>query len=143
MVQVEYALTVQRPVEQVFAFVTNGENNPKWELEMVETKQLTDGPTRVGTKWLSVHKYGRRKVKAIRETIQYEPNRRWVTRSAIGPIPTTFTITFESTNGGTKLQFILNVQTTGIAKLMDPFIENIFRRQAPINFRRLKEVLET
>jgi uncharacterized protein YndB with AHSA1/START domain len=143
MAQVEYTLTIQRPVEQVFAFVTNGENNPKWELEVVETMQLTDGPTRVGTKWLSVHQYGRRKVKAIRETIQYEPNRRWVTKSAIGPIPTTFTITFESTNGGTKLQFILNVQTTGLAKLMDPFIENIYRRQAPINFRRLKEVLET
>ncbi|SRR6266498_394762 len=143
MARVEFTLTIQRPIEQVFAFVTNGENNPKWELEMVETKQLTDGPTRVGTKWLSVHKYGRRKVKAIRETIEYEANRKWVTKSAIGPIPTTFTITFEPASGGTKLQFILNVQTAGLTKLIDPFIENIFRRQAPINFRRLKELLET
>jgi uncharacterized protein YndB with AHSA1/START domain len=142
MARVEYTLTVQRPIEQVFAFVTNGENNPKWELEMVETRQLTDGPTRVGTKWLSVHKYGRRKVRAIRETIQFEPNRKWVTQSAIGPIPTTFTIIFEPANGGTKLQFILNVQTRGLIKLIDPLIENIFRKQAPINFRRLKELLE-
>lgn len=48
MARVEYTLAIQRPAEQVFAFLTNGENNPKWELEMVNARQLTEESS---TRW--------------------------------------------------------------------------------------------
>ncbi len=74
---------------------------------------------------------------------EYEPNRKLAVKSATGPIPVTVTITFEPTDGGTKILFIGSAQTAGLFKLMDPLLENMFRGQAPINFRRLRELLET
>ena len=53
----ELVTTIQRPVEEVFAFLANGENNPKWELEIVDARQLTEGPPRVGTRWSYVRRF--------------------------------------------------------------------------------------
>lgn len=142
MARFEWTLAVQRPVEQVFAFLTNGENNHKWELEIVDSRQLTEGPTRVGTKWLHVRQFAGIKLKTISEIVEYEPNRKWATRGAMGPMPVTETIIFEPADGGTKLQMILNIQTVGLLRLIDPLLKNMLRRLAQINIRKLKELLE-
>ena len=142
----ELTTTVQRPVEEVFAFLTHGENNPKWELEIVDARQLTEGPPRVGTRWLYVRRFPGVgiKVKTISEIVEYEPNRKWAVKSAGGtmPVSVTFTIHFEPANGGTKLHFVFDAQAAGLFRLMFPLQEYMFKKQAPINFAKMKELLE-
>ncbi len=144
----ELTTTIQRPVEQVFAFLTHGENNPKWELEIVEARQLTEGPPRVGTRWSYVRRFPvpilTIKAQTISEIVEYELNRKWAVKSAMGNMPliVTFIIHFEPANGGTKLRFIFNEQATGLFRLMFPLQEHMFKKQAPNNFSKLKELLE-
>ncbi|MEJ2512346.1 MAG: hypothetical protein P8Y72_12195 [Anaerolineales bacterium] len=54
MERFKHTINIQRPIEQDFAFLANGENNHKWKLEIVESRRLMDGLTRVGTRWLHV-----------------------------------------------------------------------------------------
>lgn len=56
MARFEHTINIQQPTEQDFAFLANGENNYKWELEIVESRRLMDGPTRVGRFWESKSK---------------------------------------------------------------------------------------
>ena len=142
----ELNTSVQRPVDEVFAFMTHGENNPKWELEIVDARQLTEGPPRVGTRWSYVRRFPGLgiKVRTISEIIEYELNQKWVVTSAVGSssMAVKFTVLFEPVNGCTKLHFILVEQAAGLFRLMFPLQKYMFKKQAPINFSKLKELLE-
>ncbi len=61
MARLECSVTIDRPVEEVFAFLSNYENDPKWSSATVEGKKTSEGPIGVGTTWRSVSKVlGRR-----------------------------------------------------------------------------------
>ncbi len=49
MINVEESIVINRPISEVFAFVANFENHPKWETNFQKVKLLTSTPTGVGT----------------------------------------------------------------------------------------------
>ena len=54
--QFEATVEIDRPVEEVFAFLADGENDPKFSPRVLEMKKVTDGPTGVGTVYRSTVK---------------------------------------------------------------------------------------
>jgi hypothetical protein len=103
MERFKHTINIQRPIEQDFAFLANGENNHKWKLEIVESRRLMDGLTRVGTRWLHVRQVLGIKIKGINEVVEYELNNKLAKISPDGLIPRTSSILFEPANGGTDL----------------------------------------
>ena len=51
MVKFELGITIKRPIDEVFAFATNLENEPKWHSSIVSTERLTEGAIGLGSKW--------------------------------------------------------------------------------------------
>jgi hypothetical protein len=54
MIQHEVALYLNRPVEQVFAYLIDPSNLRSWQSNLIETEQLTESPLRVGTRFREV-----------------------------------------------------------------------------------------
>ena len=54
--QFEATVEIDRPVEEVFAFLADGENDPKFSPRVLEMEKVTDGPTGVGTVYRSTVK---------------------------------------------------------------------------------------
>ena len=54
--QFEATVEIDRPVEEVFAFLADGENDPKFSPRVLEMKKVTDGPPGVGTVYRSTVK---------------------------------------------------------------------------------------
>jgi uncharacterized protein YndB with AHSA1/START domain len=54
--QFEVTTEIDRPIEEVFAFLADGENDPKFSPRVLEIKKTTDGPTGVGTVYKSTVK---------------------------------------------------------------------------------------
>jgi uncharacterized protein YndB with AHSA1/START domain len=52
----EATTVVARPIEEVFAFLANGENDPKFSPRVQEIRKITDGPIGVGTRFASTVK---------------------------------------------------------------------------------------
>src|SRR5215472_15804146 len=50
MITLETSLDIQRPVEIVFAYVTDQRNLPQWEAAVKEVQVIPDAPPVVGTK---------------------------------------------------------------------------------------------
>jgi uncharacterized protein YndB with AHSA1/START domain len=51
--QFEATTEIDRPIEEVFAFLADGENDPKFSPRVQRIAKLTDGPTAVGTVYSS------------------------------------------------------------------------------------------
>ena len=49
-------VVVDRPIEDVFAFLADGENDPKFSPRVLEMAKTTDGPPAVGTRFASTVK---------------------------------------------------------------------------------------
>ena len=49
MIKGEGDIVIHRPIEEVWKFLTDFENYPKWHKGMAEARQTSEGPTRAGT----------------------------------------------------------------------------------------------
>lgn len=49
MVDVTVSTKINRPVDQVFAFVADMENEPQWHTDALEVKRLSGGQVGIGT----------------------------------------------------------------------------------------------
>ncbi|MCA1572537.1 MAG: SRPBCC family protein [Chloroflexi bacterium] len=56
MGQFACSVTIDRPVEEVFAVLTDPTRSPEWSKHSVRGEMLTDGPARVGSRRRTVVK---------------------------------------------------------------------------------------
>jgi len=79
----EATVVIDRPIEEVFAFLADGENDPKFSPRVLEIAKTTDGPPGVGTVYASTVKDAGMKTKReFRLTAFDEPTRiRWAEAS--------------------------------------------------------------
>jgi uncharacterized protein YndB with AHSA1/START domain len=75
----EATVVIDRPIEEVFTFLADGENDPKFSPRVLEIAKTTDGPPGVGTVFASTVKDAGMKTKREFKLTEFErPTRiRW------------------------------------------------------------------
>lgn len=142
MIKVESSIVINRPVEEVFAYVGDQRNTPQWQSGLVEVKRLTDGPPGIGTKHSFVRKFMGRKMEASNEYVAYEPDKRITFKTTSGPVPLEASYLFESLTAGTKLTSRIEMEAAGFLGLVEPLIAAGLRREVRAALPALKEILE-
>jgi uncharacterized protein YndB with AHSA1/START domain len=79
----EATAVIDRPIEEVFAFLADGENDPKFSPRVQEIRKTTDGPPGVGTVYASTVKDAGMTTKREFKITEFEaPTRiRWAEQS--------------------------------------------------------------
>jgi len=142
MMKVEHSVVINRPIEEVFAFVSDIEKMTQWIGDAQEVKNISAGPLGVGTTFTIVGGFLGRRFELNQEVTEYEPNRKLGWKSTSGPVPSEFEGTFESVAGGTKFNFILVGEVGGFFKIAEPLLRRMLRRQYETNAANLKDLLE-
>jgi uncharacterized membrane protein len=70
MPEFENTIRIERPVDEVFAFVSDFENIPKWNYYVLEVRQLSENPIGVGTTYHQIRKIDEQDFRII----EFEPN---------------------------------------------------------------------
>jgi len=143
MVTNEKIITINRPVEEVFAFVSDVLNGPKWQPALVETRRITEGSLGIGTQYAGVRKFMGRRMESVIEYTTYELNKKLVFKSISGSSPLEQSFLFEPTTEGTRITSRLDLQTSGLMGLAEPLIASGLKREVDANFRTLKDLLES
>lgn len=136
---------IQRPVEEVFAFVTDARNNPLWQASsgLKETHQVPDSPVGVGTRITETWNFMGRTSEDVSEVTTYEPNRSY-TRSQVSntsPIKGG-EFTFEPVAEGTRWTSTVNVQAGGLFAIAEPLLASNLRKGFEKNMAEAKALLE-
>ncbi|HEY1391427.1 MAG TPA: SRPBCC family protein [Ktedonobacterales bacterium] len=145
MQTITVSIIIERPVEEVFAFVTDARNNLLWQASsgLKETQQLPDGPVGVGTRITEVWSFMGRTTEDVSEVTLYEPNQRY-RRSPIsnsGPIRGG-EYAFESVAEGVRWTIAVNVQAGGIFAIAEPLLASAIRKGFEQNMAEAKTLLE-
>jgi len=141
MIQHQINITIQRPVAEVFAFLTDSSNHPKWDSTSVAMEQLDPGPWQTGTRFREVRNLGGRPTEVASQVAYLDPNRRFNIASLNGP-EWRGQWDFTPLGDATRLQFEGRLSFMGITRIFEPLIARGFKRQLNANFARLKRVLE-
>jgi hypothetical protein len=136
---------IDRPITEVFDFLADGTNDPRFSPRVQEIRKVTDGPVGVGTVFESTVKDAGMKTGRRFELTAFEPPTkiRWAERS-------TNTVTVPS--GGYDLEQVSENQTKvtvhntfeghGFGKLIVGFAAKAAVKDAPAFAQRIKSAVE-
>ena len=142
MAQMEISTTIKRTVEDVWAVISNVENNPKWSSYALEAKQTSPGPIGVGTTARFVGKFLGRRIESDSVVTEFEANRKYSFESKSGPFPIKGSNTVEHTEGGTRVTATFDVEPGGFFKLAEPLVMSMAKRQLQGDLDNLKDLME-
>jgi uncharacterized protein YndB with AHSA1/START domain len=142
MLSAEREVTIARPVAEVFAFVADGLNAPRWRPGVLDIS-LASGAGLGAVYKQGVKGPGGRRIDADYRVTAFEPNRRLSFEAIAGPVRPTGQFFFDDVNGGTRLTFALQAELGGLKKLlMGGAVQKTMNAEVAAT-ERLKEVLET
>src|SRR5215212_7435017 len=114
-------ITINRPVEEVFDFVTDARNEPIYNPRILSAQQTTSRPIGRGTRFILVSKAMGRRMAIEYEVTAYERPRRMTSRTIRGlPLMDVESAeTFEPVADGTRMRWEWEVRPRGaIGELM-------------------------
>jgi carbon monoxide dehydrogenase subunit G len=142
MATITQGVTVNRPVEEVWAFISDFENSTRWSRGVLEARQTSHGPLGVGSTLQTVVKaFGRRRTANYLVT-EYEPNRVFAFEVTAGSMTSRARYSVEPAGAGTRLTVSGGAEATGLARLLTPILVRIVERHSQDDLFTLKRILE-
>jgi hypothetical protein len=140
----EGTAVIDRPIDEVFAFLAEGTNDPKFSPRVLEIVKTTDGPPGVGTRFTSTVKDAGMTTKREFELTEFQPpNRiRWAERSknVVTAAEGGYDLAPEGT--GTRLTIFNVLEGHGLGKLIAPLALRAARKDADPFAGRIKQAVE-
>jgi uncharacterized protein YndB with AHSA1/START domain len=135
-------VTIARPVEDVFAVLSDVGNVAKWSSNTIEETLLTPGPLRKGSRRrATIRGFAGRTMQNEAEMIEFEPNRRMVVEVLNAPVPARIVIEFTPVEGGTRLDWTGILSPRGILAPTAPLMAAYYRRVFEKDLRNLRDVM--
>jgi carbon monoxide dehydrogenase subunit G len=135
---------IDRPIGEVFAFLADGENDPKFSPRVLEIEKTTDGPTGVGTIYASTVKDAGMKTERKFKLTEFDsPNRiRWTELSENLVTVPTGGYDLVPEGEGTRLTVHNEFEGHGFGKLLAPLALRGARKDADAFAERIKRAVE-
>ena len=142
MTKYQNSILINRPLAEVFALLSNAENESKWKSGDVEITKTSPGPIGIDSTWCSVaHILGERIENQMGYT-EYEQNWKYTVKSQSGPYPYESQVTFERVAGFTQVSMRAKAEAGGFFKMAETLLTSIVKRQAQDDLANLKDMLE-
>ncbi len=142
--KLEAQVEINRPIEEVIAFVDDNANDTMWQTSVLESEKKSDGPAAVGTIYHIKEKFLGRVIEQDWEvTARNDDGSAWSAKSLAGPFPMEATMAFEANGAGTRVSRTLSIDVGRFFKAASPVVGHIAKREMDMDFSNLKELLET
>ena len=138
MIKIERTITIHRPVEEVFAYVSDISHGPRYISGQREAHTTSNGPMGVGTTFATSGKFLGRG--ATCQVTEYEPNRRLAWKATSGARATT-TWGFQPSGPSTRVTFTRQAEARGLFGLAEPLLLGLANGQVDKDLGTLKELL--
>ena len=140
MPEAQSTVQIRRSPAEVFAFLSEGENDRRWRSGVLDIRRKSGHGQGAIYEQGVKGPFGRR-VPADYEVTSYEPDRRIGFRAIAGPVRPEGSYELTPADGGTRVTFALRAEPRGLAKLMSPMVARTMRSEVA-QLDRLRVVLE-
>ncbi len=141
--RVSSSITIGRPIEDVFAVLTDVENTERWFPAKVREWWTSEPPHGVGSTRHAVVPMGWFRSENDAIATVYEPPNRAVMKGTSSNAPFEATLTFEPAEGGTRVEATIELFLRGPAKLFGGMFARWYGRSWERGLVNLKTMMES
>jgi hypothetical protein len=142
VIQISDNIMISRAPAEVFAFIADMNNIPRWQSEVVTSKVITPGPTSVGTRFTEDVKMGPTHTTATCEVTEFTPNSSMGFNALSPRMDYRARLTVEPSGEGSNVTMDVRAQMKGWWNLMQPVLRGEFKTGLRKELASLKAVLE-
>jgi len=139
--RVQQSVIINRPVEQVFAYIIDYRNAPRWQPTILENQVTPEGPAQEGMRVTDVRTFIGYKIESAYKITELEPNAQVSFESMSGPFPYHGSIFFKPLDNATWLMYELVIEAKGFFKLTGSMLASSMKQEVAISFDLLKRRL--
>jgi Polyketide cyclase / dehydrase and lipid transport len=140
MAKIEGQILIGRPVEDVFDFVADSRNEPRYNPAMAGVELLTPLPIGRGTRFRA--RMGRAGTPMLVELTEFDRPRRLGSRTTSSMMQTSGTLTLAADGGGTVMSWHWQVRPKGWMRMLGPLFGPLGGRMERGIWASLKRYLE-
>lgn len=141
MIVSESSVVIDRPVPDVFAFVADPMNEPRWHHDVAEVVSSTDETLRLGTRLVWDLEFMGREEYTV-EVTDLEPDRRIELTTRTGRGRPKLTHRFEPNDDATRYTRRVEIQPEGVFRVLQPMMRRMAPRRNARWANNLKDLLE-
>lgn len=142
-VDVESAIVIARPRDEVSAYAADPDNATTWYTNIKTVRWQSAPPVAVGSRIAFVAEFLGRGLAYTYEVRELVPGRRFVMSTEQGPFPMETTYSWEDAPGGTRMTLRNRGTPSGFARLSAPLMATAMRRANGKDLAALKALLES
>jgi polyketide cyclase/dehydrase/lipid transport protein len=135
-------IVIERSIEDVFDFVADERNEPRYNPQMTLAEKVTEGPIGVGTKFHAVMTGAGGGAAMTTEFTEFDRPRRIAETTHMSNMNINGVLTFEPVAGGTRMSWLWDLEPRGVYKVLGPVIRRIGERQELRVWSQMKKVME-
>jgi uncharacterized membrane protein len=141
MMKFENSVIIKQPVNEVFDFVTNLNNNTQWQTDILELEITSEGRFKLGSTYRCVNRFMGQRIETEGVITDYVPDRRCAYRITSGSVTGESNFYFEAVNGATKFTTTANLDLRYF-KFGKIFVKRKIYKQLKHDMLQLKKILE-
>jgi uncharacterized membrane protein len=141
MMKFENSVIIKQPVKEVFDFVTNLNNNPRWQTDILELEITSAGRFQQGSTYRCVNRFMGQRIETEEVITHYLPERTCAHRITSGSVNGESIFHFEAVNGATKFTATANLDLRHF-KFGKILVKRKIYKQLKHDMSKLKKILE-
>jgi uncharacterized protein YndB with AHSA1/START domain len=142
-VNFETSVRIQRPIEEVFDYLSDPDNFPHWNSAVRDVRATSASTKAVGSTYSMERELPSGSAANELEIMALERPRQFAIRTTSGPTPFHYRYHLRSDNGETIVALDAEVQLEGPAAFVAPLARRAVKRGVDDNFATLKTILES
>jgi len=125
--RVQMTVTVEKPLEKVFAYLSDFTTTNEWDPGTVKTV-LASGDGGFGTEYLNTSTFNGRETQLTYTVVDLVPNERFGLRGENKTLVAEDTMTFREIGNQTEVSYTADFTFKGLTRLAAPFLKPAFDR---------------
>jgi carbon monoxide dehydrogenase subunit G len=143
MIQFETTILINRPIQEVFTFLSNPLNLPRWQSMVKEVQPASQGTLGKGATFTIKSEMMGQKMEGRIEIVDIEPPSTFAFRNQSGPMSVMVTMNLKPAGAGAQVAIRAMGEPGGMFKLAEPVLAKQVQSQMETNLARLKDYLES
>ena len=136
----ENSVIINQPVNKVFNFVTNLNNNTQWQTDILELEMTSEGRFELGSTYRCVNRFMGLRIETEGVITDYVPDQTCSFRITSGSVTGESNFYFEAVDGATKFTTAANLDLRYF-KMGKIFVKRKIDKQLKNDMLRLKRIL--
>ncbi len=143
MPRVTSSITIRRPIEDVFATLTDVENTEKWFPGNVQEHWTSPSPHGVGSTRHAVVTMLKRRTENDAVTTEYQPPHRAAMKGTSRNAPFLVLLQFAPDGDGTRVEVTSEIALRGANRIVGPVVSALYGRSWARGLANLKRMMES